>query len=212
MKSFLTRTQLILVLLAVACSGSDSPTVPGIPLNKVNHIIVVMLENHSFDNYFGSLAYAPGGPYHASSVGCAADDHGCVGGLNCRLDPTRGLACTNSNLDDEGVVVTAFHASSRCTVPDLGHTWTQSHLEANFGDPNATLFDSPNDGFVRVNEAFQPDNGVETGTEDPTMGFYTQDDLPFYYDLAQKFAIDDEYFASALGPTMANRLYEMAAT
>ena len=44
------------------------------------------------------------------------------------------------------------------------------------------------------------------------MGFYNQDDLPFYYDLAQKFAIDDRYFASVLGPTLPNRFYLMAAT
>jgi hypothetical protein len=36
-------------------------------LNKVNHIIIVMQENHSFDNYFGALAYAPASPYHAAS-------------------------------------------------------------------------------------------------------------------------------------------------
>jgi phospholipase C len=33
-------------------------------LQKVNHIIVLMQENHSFDNYFGALSYAPGSPYH----------------------------------------------------------------------------------------------------------------------------------------------------
>jgi phospholipase C len=32
-------------------------------LGKVNHIIIMMQENHSFDNYFGVLAYAPGTPY-----------------------------------------------------------------------------------------------------------------------------------------------------
>jgi phospholipase C len=146
-------------------------------------------------------------------VGCAADDHRCVGGLDCRADPTGGLLCTNSNPDDGGIAVAAFHAQSRCTVPDLAHSWPQSHLEANFEDPNAALFNSPNDGFVRVNDAgFQPDDGTESGTEDPTMSFYTQDDLPFYYDLAEKFAIDDQYFASLMGPTLPNRLYLMAAT
>jgi phospholipase C len=210
---FLTRAQLILALLAAACSGSSNSNVQGTGLNRVNHIIIVMLENHSFDNYLGSLAYAPGGPYHPSSVGCAADDHRCVDGLSCLVDPVRGLACTNSNPDDDRLQVTAFHATSRCTVPDLAHSWTQSHLEASFDDPNATLSYSPDDGFVRVNDAqYQPDNGVETATEDPTMGFYTQDDLPFYYDLAENFAIDDRYFASVMGPTLPNRLYEMAAT
>ena len=33
-------------------------------LRKVQHIVIVMQENHSFDNYFGALAYAPGSPYH----------------------------------------------------------------------------------------------------------------------------------------------------
>ena len=28
-------------------------------LHKVKHVIVLMQENHSFDNYFGALPYAP---------------------------------------------------------------------------------------------------------------------------------------------------------
>jgi phospholipase C len=31
-------------------------------LHKVNHIIIVMQENHSFDNYFGVLPYVAGTP------------------------------------------------------------------------------------------------------------------------------------------------------
>jgi phospholipase C len=38
-------------------------------LHKVNHIIVVMQENHSFDNYFGVLSYATGSPYHPAEPG-----------------------------------------------------------------------------------------------------------------------------------------------
>ena len=33
-------------------------------LNNVNHIIIVMQENHSYDNYFGVLGYVPSSPYH----------------------------------------------------------------------------------------------------------------------------------------------------
>src|SRR5262245_55442725 len=43
------------------------------------------------------------------------------------------------------------------------------------------------------------------------MGFFTRDELPFYYALAQTFAIDDQYHASVIGPTLPNRLYYMAA-
>jgi phospholipase C len=69
------------------------------------------------------------------------------------------------------------------------------------------------DGFVRVNASTeQLDNGVESPTDDQTIGFYNQTDIPFYYDLAQKFAISDRHFASVLGPTFPNRSCLMAAT
>src|SRR5262245_29383898 len=45
-------------------------------LNNVNHIIIVMQENHSYDNYFGVLGYVPNSPYHNSKRrrGCDATD------------------------------------------------------------------------------------------------------------------------------------------
>jgi phospholipase C len=216
MKLPLTHMQLAMIVLAAACSGgSPGPATqtppPASGLHKINHIIIVMMENHSFDNYLGALAYAPGSPYHVTSGGCSDQDHGCVDGLSCRMDSVSGLTCTNSNQESDGTPVVAFHIISRC-VADLAHSWAQVHQEANFNDPNAALLSSPGDGFVRINDAIQLDNGIETPTDDQTMGFYTQDDLPFYYDLAQKFAIDDRYFSSVLGPTLPNRFYLMAAT
>ncbi len=50
-------------------------------IHKVKHVIIVMQENHSFDNYFGALAYAPGSLYHTTSGGCRKDDHNCVDGF-----------------------------------------------------------------------------------------------------------------------------------
>jgi phospholipase C len=44
------------------------------------------------------------------------------------------------------------------------------------------------------------------------MGFYDAADLPYYYALAQAFAIDDQYFCDVVGPTIPNRFYLMAAT
>jgi hypothetical protein len=78
-------------------------------LQKVNHIIIVMQENHSFDNYFGALAYAPGSPYRNGYGACPASDHQCVDGLSCTADAAGNLTCSNSNLDDDGTRVVAFH-------------------------------------------------------------------------------------------------------
>jgi hypothetical protein len=78
---------------------------------------------------------------------------------------------------------------------------------------NNTLRDSDSDGIVRVNDATeQLDKGVENATEDQTMGFYNQEDIPFYYDLAANFAVNDRYLASVLGPTFPNRAYLVAAS
>jgi phospholipase C len=188
-------------------------------LHKVNHVIIIMQENHSFDNYFGALALAPGSPYHQPNrfdpaAGCSEDDHSCVDGLTCQLDTSGNFACSNSNPDEDGSIVTAFHDTRRCVVPDLDHSWLSTHREANFDQPNNALENFLADGFVRINDmTTQIDPaGAEDPTEDQTMNFYTQNEIPFYYDLAQKFAIDDRYFSSVLGPTFPNRAYLMAAT
>lgn len=197
-------------------------------LRKLQHIIVVMQENHSFDNYFGALAYVPGGPYHSATrfdsvddrdfshkgfEGCRADDHLCVDGLTCKVDESGEFTCRNSNLDDDGSTVFSFHDARRCAVPDIDHGWIAVHQSANFDHPNDTLRHFLGDGFVRATDLTdQPDSGPETSVDDQTMSFYNQNELPFYYQLAQSFGISDRYFASILGPTFPNRAYLSAAT
>jgi phospholipase C len=53
---------LALAFLPGTTSASDLKR--NLALQNLKHIIVVMQENHSFDNYFGALAYMPGGVYH----------------------------------------------------------------------------------------------------------------------------------------------------
>src|SRR5213080_3351703 len=179
-------------------------------LGNVNHVIIVMMENHSFDNYFGVLPYATGSPYHGGP--CAPSDHSCVDGLTCTRDMSGNYSCSNSNLDDDASLAYAFHDPRYCTGPDLQHNWQGSHQEANYSSPAGALLSSPNDGFVLVNDAQEQIDSGETLTDDDTIGFYNEDDLPFYYGIAQTFAMNDRYFCSVVGPTFPNRSYEMAAT
>jgi phospholipase C len=182
-------------------------------LNNVNHIILMMQENHSFDNYFGALPFVAGTPYHnAKGSGrhraCQAADHTCVDGLNCKMK--RGaLVCRNSNKSNQPGRVRAFHDPRLCTGQDLDHGWVGSHQEGNFKHPNRMTRKSPNDGFVRVNAASEP---IAQATDHDTMGYYDDGDLPFYYDLAKTFALSDRYFAAIIGPTFPNRSYFVAAT
>lgn len=210
---FLLPLNLALLCALICALVCPLPAAANGDITKVKHIIVIMQENHSFDNYFGALAFAPGSPYHPGQGSCGSDDHSCVDGLTCNVNPDGTLSCTNSNLDDDGSLISSFHDPKRCAAPDLDHSWLGTHREANFFHPNSSLFSPLQDGFVRVNDVTeQLDNGVESATEDQTMGFYTQDDLPFYYGLASSFAINDRHFASVLGPTFPNRSYLMAAT
>ncbi len=197
--------------LVAACTGdlavqdaAESDAAPAVTgVQKVKHVIVVMQENHSFDNYFGALAYAPGSPYHgpaAGGAGCGDGDHRCVDGLSCAVDAGGGLSCSNANVDSDGNIMSAFHNPNRCVEPDPDHSWAGTHHEVNYDQPSATQREPLMNGFVRVSRSAQ------------VMGFYTQDDLPLYYDLAQRFAIDDRFFAPVLGPTFPNRAYLMAAT
>src|SRR5262249_57351280 len=44
------------------------------------------------------------------------------------------------------------------------------------------------------------------------MGYYTANDLPFYYSLFEEFTLCANYFCSVLGPTWPNRFYLAAGT
>jgi phospholipase C len=145
------------------------------PITVIDHVIVLMQENHSFDNYFGQLP-KDGQP----------DALGLPGG-----------ASNPNPLYPAASPISAFHQQLYCEVADLGHTWDQSHQAWD---------DGKMDRFT----------AASTVTADPTgtraMGYYDETDLPYYYALANTFAIGDRYFASTLSGSVPNRLYLYAAT
>jgi len=207
---------LLLTLIASGCRTVNAPTqllptsgsLPAprptpVGLANLNHVIVVMQENHSFDNYFGVLPYAAptnyfqsANPYHAPSEagGCAEGDSTCVDGLTC--SGTTPESCDNFNYHDSKQVFST-HATKYCPKsPD--HQWAQMHQKANFCDPNSSI--SLSNGFAEIDDGPLP------------MEFYNETDLPYYYASAETFAISDRYFASLVGPTLPDRMYAMAAT
>jgi phospholipase C len=63
------------------------------------------------------------------------------------------------------------------------------------------------DAFLSVH---LQENGLRDGPN--TMGYYTREDLPFFYALADAFTICDGYHCSVIGPTDPNRLYSLSGT
>lgn len=90
------------------------------------------------------------------------------------------------------------HKQGECTY-DLAHTWPAQHQCWNGGAM---------DSFVSVHTSSDYEGPLGVNT----MGHYDRIDLPFYYDLAQRFTICDNYFCSVFGPTHPNRLMQMTGT
>jgi phospholipase C len=78
-------------MFAATDGRAATSTPPG--FNNLQHIIIAMQENHSFDNYFGVLGLAAGGPYHNGAGSCAATDNACVNGLSCTRNAAGAYTC-----------------------------------------------------------------------------------------------------------------------
>jgi phospholipase C len=97
-----------------------------------------------------------------------------------------------------------FHLDTSSTMAectyDLSHDWNAQHMCWNNGKM---------DRFVSTHtlpEFEGPQNGVLT------MGYYTRQDLGFYYSLADAFTLCDGYHCSVMGPTHPNRLHALSGT
>ena len=101
------------------------------------------------------------------------------------------------NLDDAGKRIAPFHSDTTCVHRDPDHQWNSMHAMVNGGKM---------DGFVT--------RAAQTAGGDGhfVMGYFDQSDLPFYYFLANTFAIDDRNFASVRSGTWPDRDYLLLGT
>jgi phospholipase C len=163
--------------LGTSAAGSD--------LGAIEHIVFLMMENRSYDHYFGDYPQGRGFNDHPSdSLGAFAQSY--PGGsslvppdvlLPFHLDSTAGLECTD----------------------DLTHDWGPQHLCWNGGTMDAFV-------STHTSSQYEGTNGAMT------MGYYKREDLAFYYALADAFTLCDGYHCSILGPTHPNRLMANSGT
>ena len=156
---------LVVATLLPAPAGARTPTTP------IRHIVVLMQENHSFDNYFGTYPGADGLPagtclpksFRNAALGCVRPSH--VGGgavLGLGSDPT--------------LFARQFHGGRM-------------------------------DGFVA---AYRVGRGLG-GLPNP-LGYYDERDLPFAWNLADRYVLFDRFFSSARGGSVWNHLFAITAT
>ncbi|HVB95186.1 MAG TPA: alkaline phosphatase family protein [Nitrososphaerales archaeon] len=141
---------LLLLLLMPASQASSAVTGNASTANPIQHVVVIVQENHTFDNYFGTFPGANG-------------------------------------IQNDPATVQPFHLTGQ--VFDLCHSTACGHEAYDTGKM---------DGFLRA----------EGSNE--TFGHYTQSDIPYYWSLAQNYTLFDNYFTSAMGPSLPNHLYLVA--
>jgi phospholipase C len=173
---------------AAAARRAAAHAPAGSDLGAVDHVIFLMMENRSFDHYYGTYPGVRGFDDHpAHSLGVFAQPYP----ANTTRAPLGRLL--PFHLD------TVHTDVASCTY-DLTHNWGPQHQCRN---------DGRMDRFVEVHTA-AANEGPEQGVL--TMGYYTRADLPFYYALADAFTICDGYHCSVLGPTDPNRMMQVSGT
>jgi phospholipase C len=175
-------------------------------LASVNSVVVLMLENRSFDHMLGYLY-----PGKVTPSG----------------QPFEGLMGTESNPGSSGQPVTVFPIEPTTpnayympgADPGEGYMSTNSQLYGNTKAPASGLA-APGQGFVSdyaytldwqsKETASWP---IVTGTvEGDIMGCYTPAALPVLSTLATGYAVCDQWFSSVPTETMPNRAFALAAT
>ncbi len=180
-------------------SGGNPPPPPPPPTGtlktSVNHIILMMQENRSFDHYFGHL-----NDYRAKQgLPTDVDDL-----TKVTVPPLPGWT---------GPAIAPYHMKTGC-IEDLSSSWQEAHNDVNLHSPNEGSWGTPPpmNGFAAMAGGFAAHTGANDVAGKRAMGYFTADDLPFYYWGATTFATSDRWFSGALTRTQPNRMYWLAAT
>jgi phospholipase C len=147
-------------------------------LDNLKHIVVLMMENRSFDHMLGSLT-----------------------AVNPQID---GISAALSNPDTTGAVVqpqplAEFQGQ---LDPDPDHHFPAVDLQIFGGDTSPTRVANMQ-GFVRSYFNQQQD----VGHSQKIMYYFAQNQLPVLTTLALEFAVFNRWFASIPGPTICNRAF-----
>lgn len=157
----------VLAAAPVAAAGTPPPGRAGAAestttTTPIKHLVFLMQENHTFDNYFGTRPGVDGIPT----------------GTCVPVSPGGTEPC-----------VRPFHLDSTRTI-DIDHSAGAFDQEFRAGAM---------DGFVAVSRA--------SGAGDTAMGHYDRTDLPYYWSLADQYALFDHFFSSSASGSVRNHLF-----
>jgi phospholipase C len=184
-----------------ASAAATVTVTPAGSLQSINHVIFMLQENHTFDNYFGML-----NPYRITNgwnVGDDGNDYE-VDGIDDKLK--------TANQNDSGVSFPLFKFRSTC-IDDDSSDWLASYGDVNRYD---FLTNRPiqENGFVHTAEGYATNcansgncNGAFSDTAGQrAMGYYDEGFLNYYYYMAAQFAVSDRWFSPIASKSTPNRV------
>jgi phospholipase C len=175
---------------------ADQQTAGAERLRTLKHIVIVMMENRSFDHMLGYL-------------------------LQEGMTELDGLRGDEFNLDADGSQITVHPFDAEAGKVQRPGEALQKRLDPDHSPagvrkqlgPGYTKGGPPNGGFVRsFIESRKASDNVGKDLWSVPMGFYTSKDLPVYDHLARQYCVCDRWYSSIPGDTWPNRLYAYSGT
>jgi phospholipase C len=151
---------------------------------QIEHVVLLMQENRSFDHYFGTMPGVRGfGDPHAVRL------------------PNGASVFEQPDAENPDGYTLPFHldtfTNSVQKIPSTSHAWSVQHEALDGGRMDRWL----------------PAHREADGINGPyVMGYYERADIPFHFALADAFTVCDAYHCSVLGPTWPNRMMWMTGT
>lgn len=154
---------------SACCIDASAQTVATqLPANTpIEHLLVLMQKNHSFDNYFGTYPGADGLP---PDVCMPLETGGCI-------EPFQ--------IGDNDIEMAA--------------------LDNGIGAYLLQYNEGRMDGFVYALDQRNQDGRL-------AMGYYDDQELSYYWNIADEYVLFDRFFSSTAGGGLSNRVYWIAAT
>ena len=168
----------------LAIADSVAATLPG--LRKINHVVVIYLENHSFDNLYGEF---PGAEGLSSPAARSAPKQVDATGTPYATLPELPGAPFPTTLPNAPFAISDY-VPATVAPHDLVHRYYQEQMQIDGG----TM-----DRFANVSDALGE-----------SMGYYHTRSLPMFSEATQ-YTVCDNFFHSAFGGSFLNHIWLIAA-
>jgi phospholipase C len=180
-------------------------------LDGIEHIVVLMMENRSFDHTLGYLSLPDDSdrPPAPDVDGLRAGDQRWVNIYTGDEFP----ALTGTEYRTEPLYPPKPHQVPAMTVhwQDPPHEAEYQAIQLRGGTMTGFV-----DAYAKVLAERSPKRPAQAAPRSHVLGYpmayLTADDVPVYDHLAREFCVCDKWFCSLRGPTMPNRFFALAGT